>query len=137
MSDRRFVLDTNVIVSALLLKQSTARQAFDKARAGGTLLLSLAAIGELNDVLKRKKFDRYLLEEERLEFLAKLVHEATLVEITVTVTECRDPKDNKYLELAVSGKADCIISGDEDLTTLHPFRNIPILTPRTFLEQNK
>jgi putative PIN family toxin of toxin-antitoxin system len=95
-SNRRIVLDTNVIVSALLLKQSAARQAFDKARTEATLLLSSATIEELNRVLKREKSNKYLLEEERLLFLAALVKEATLVEITVTITECRDPKDNNW-----------------------------------------
>jgi putative PIN family toxin of toxin-antitoxin system len=95
-SNRRIVLDTNVIVSALLLKQSAARQAFDKARTEATLLLSSATIEELNRVLKREKSNKYLLEEERLLFLAALVKEATLVEITVTIAECRDPKDNNW-----------------------------------------
>jgi putative PIN family toxin of toxin-antitoxin system len=134
MSDRRFVLDTNLIVSALLLKQSTARQAFDKALAEGKLLQSMATIEELNNVLKREKFNKYVLEEERLQFLAALVREAILIEVKVTITDCRDPKDNKFLELAVSGEASAIISGDEDLLALHPFRDIPIFTPRDFLE---
>ncbi|MCX5728009.1 MAG: putative toxin-antitoxin system toxin component, PIN family, partial [Nitrospirae bacterium] len=72
-------------------------------------------------------------EDERTEFITALVREATLVEITDTVTECRDPKDDKFLELAVSGKATCIVSGDDDLLVLHPFRGIPVLTPRQFL----
>jgi putative PIN family toxin of toxin-antitoxin system len=131
--DLRFVFDTNVIVSALLLKHSVSRQAFDTALASGELLLSLAVISELNDVLKRKQFDKYILEEERMQFLAVLVREATLIEITETITECRDPKDDKFLELAIGGKAACIVSGDKDLLVLHPFRGIPILTPAGFL----
>lgn len=131
--DLRFVFDTNAIVSALLLKHSVSRQAFDMAFASGELLLSLAVISELNEVLKRKQFDKYILEEERMQFLAVLVREATLIEITETITECRDPKDDKFLELAISGKAACIVSGDKDLLVLHPFRGIPILTPAGFL----
>lgn len=133
-TDLRFVLDTNVIVSALLLKQSVARQAFDKALQQGKLLLSQATIEELNEVLGRKGFDKYVLEDERMEFLTALVREATLVEVVETVTECRDPKDDNFLELAVSGKATCIVSGDDDLLVLHPFRSIPVLTPRQFLD---
>ncbi len=131
----RIVLDSNIVVSALLLKQSMARQAFDKARADGNLLFSLATLDELNTVLRRDKFNKYVREEERLQFLAALVREATVVEIDVSITDCRDPKDSKFLELAVSGGADCIISGDQDLLVLHPFRDIPIITPRAFLEQ--
>jgi hypothetical protein len=62
------------------------------------------------------------------------VREAVLIEVKDTITDCRDPKDNKFLELAVSGKASAIISGDEDLLALHPFRDIPIFTLRDFLE---
>jgi len=131
--DLRFVFDTNVIVSALLLKQSVARQAFDKALTRGKLVLSQGTIEELNEVLRRKGFDKYVLEDERIEFIIALVREATLIEITEAVTECRDPKDNTFLELAVSGKATCIVSGDDDLLVLHPFRGIPVLTPRQFL----
>jgi putative PIN family toxin of toxin-antitoxin system len=64
------------------------------------------------------------------------VKESTLVEITEKIKECRDPKDDKFLELAVSGKADFIISGDGDLRVLNPFRKIKIVSPREFLEAN-
>jgi len=133
-TERRFVFDTNVIVSASLLKQSVARQAVESAIAQGTLLVSQTTIEELNDVLRRKGFEKYVTEDERVEFLTALVREATLVEITETVTACRDPQDNKFLELAVSGKATGIVSGDEDLLVLHPFHGIAVLTPRQFLD---
>ena len=68
-----------------------------------------------------------------MRFLVALLKEVEMVEITETFTDCRDAKDNKFLELAVSGKADCIVSGDADLLVLNPFRGIPILTPREFL----
>lgn len=134
-SDTHFVLDTNVVVSALLLKHSVARQAFDKATQQGKLLLSQAIVEELNAVLRREGFDRYLPEEERLQFLTALVRDAILIETTEVITACRDPKDNKFLEVSVSGAAACLLSGDEDLLELHPFRGIPILSPRAFLEQ--
>ena len=137
MTDRgRFVFDTNVAVSALLIKKSVARDALDKARTSGDILLSLEVIEELGDVLSRPAFDRYIEEEDRLKFLSLLVKEATLVEITEKVKECRDPKDDKFLELAISGDATLIVSGDKDLQVLNPFRNIPILSPREFLDAN-
>ena len=132
-AERRFVFDTNVIVSALLLKRSIVRQACDKAFEQGKMLVSQAIVEELNEVLRRKGIDKYVTEDERTEFITALVREATLAEITDTVTECRDPKDDKFLELAVSGTATCIVSGDDDLLVLHPFRGIPVLTPRQFL----
>jgi uncharacterized protein len=136
MSSYRFVLDTNLIISAVLLKQSTSRQAFDRAIREGEILLSTAVIAELDTTLRREKFNRYLLEHERLEFLARLVREATLVEVNITITACRDPKDNKFLELAVAGNANCIVSGDNDLLSLHPFQGILILNPHAFLNHD-
>lgn len=56
------------------------------------------------------------------------------VEITEQINECRDVKDDKYLELAVNGEADLILTGDDDLLVLHPFRQIPIVRVQTFLE---
>lgn len=129
----RFVLDTNVVVSALLLRDSVPRQAFDKALAQGTVLLSLPVIFELADVLSRNKLNRYLLEDERMRFLVSLLKEAELAQVSEIITACRDAKDDKFLELAVSGRASCIVSGDADLLDLSPFRGIPILTPREFL----
>jgi uncharacterized protein len=129
----RLVFDTNVIISAALLKRSVSRRAFDKALNEGELLTSAETIDELHEVLGRADFAKYVTEDERMEFLAVLLREATLVEVTVYVGECRDPRDNKFLELAVSGEAVCIVSGDQDLLVLHPFRSIPIVTPRGFL----
>ena len=130
----RFVFDTNAVVSALLLKQSVSRQAFDRALKEGKIIISAATVAELNEVLKRKKFEKYVTEEERIQFLTALVREARLVEVVETVTVCRDPKDDKFLELAISGNAVCIVSGDKDLLDLHPFRNISIIPPREFLD---
>lgn len=132
----KFVLDTNVIISALLMKKSVARDALDKAREAGDILLSLDVIDELQEVISRPAFNRYIDEEDRIKFLALLVKEAVLIEVSERIKECRDPKDDKFLELAVNGKADLIISGDKDLQVLHPFRGIQILSPREFLDNN-
>ena len=134
-SSVRAVLDTNVTVSAALLPRSTPRRAFDQVLGQGTLLISVATLAELNEVLCRPRFDRYLREEERLEFLATVVRESELVEETAAVSVCRDPKDDKFLELALSGAATHIISGDDDLLSLHPFRGIAILSPHDFVTE--
>jgi putative PIN family toxin of toxin-antitoxin system len=90
-------------------------------------------IVELSTVFRRAKFNRYLSEQERLQFLSILLRDAETITITETITDCRDAKDNKFLEVAVSGQANVIISGDKDLLELHPYRGIEILTPREFL----
>ena len=64
-----------------------------------------------------------------------LVRIGEFIEPKIEITECRDPKDNKFLELAVAGKADCIVTGDKDLLELYPFHNICIISPKEFLTQ--
>lgn len=133
-SNPRCVFDTNVLVSALLFDQSTPAQAFFAALHTGEIIMSADVIAELNDVLGREKFNRYVTEEERERFVRSLLGETELIEIEQKIQACRDPKDDKFLELAVNGGADCIVSGDEDLLVLDPFRGIPILTPDKFLD---
>ena len=133
---RSYVFDANAIVSAALIQGSVSRKAFDKAHRKGGILLSRSVISEVEDVLAREKLRKYLTEEDRLLFMVALVREAKLVAVAETIKECRDPKDNKYLDLAVSGGATCIVSGDKDLLDLSPFRGISIVTPRRFLEDD-
>ncbi len=134
MSDLRFVLDTNTLVSAFLFKESIVRQAYNRASILGTLLISDKTATELREVLSRPKFDRYLRKEIRVAFAIAFIEQGILVEIIETISEARDAKDDKFLELAVSGHATCIVTGDEDLLVLNPFRGIPIVTPRQFLD---
>jgi putative PIN family toxin of toxin-antitoxin system len=134
-TEPRFVFDTNVIVSAALFKSSVPRQALDSAHKIGKLLMSWPTLAELQEVLHRSQFDRYISEEERILFLETLAKEAKPVEILETITGCRDPKDNKFLEVAVNGEADCIVSGDDDLLVLNPYRGIPILLAQEFLSR--
>jgi putative PIN family toxin of toxin-antitoxin system len=132
-ADVRVVFDTNVVISAMLLPLSVPRQAIDRAMREGRPLISAATATELDEVIHLPRFDKYLSEEERIEFLTALVHEAELVNVVETVTDCRDPRDNKFLELAVSGRATHIVTGDSDLLVLHPFRGIIVVSPSTFL----
>jgi putative PIN family toxin of toxin-antitoxin system len=128
-----FVFDTNVLVSAVLVSESTAHKALDKALTNGQLAHSLVTLDELREVLERRKFDKYITREERVRFFTSLIREAKLVEVKERIKACRDPKDDKFLELAVSAEAQKIISGDDDLLVLNPFRDISIVTPSAFL----
>lgn len=132
--DRLFVLDTNIIVSTALLKEGKARKALDRAQTSGVVLMSDVILAELEEVLARPKFDKYVTAMERKLFLAVFVKTVQFVRVEETIEVCRDPKDDKYLELAVSGKANCILSGDADLLVLNPFRDIAIVTIQDFLE---
>ncbi|MFE4108400.1 putative toxin-antitoxin system toxin component, PIN family [Almyronema epifaneia] len=133
MAKLRCVLDTNVWVSALLLKNSLPFRVVERTLAAGIVLRSAATALELMQVLSRKKFDKYVTAAERQIFLSKFLLESELVEIQEAIAVCRDPKDNKFLELGVNGRADFIVTGDEDLLCLHPFRNIQIVIPQAFL----
>jgi len=133
-SDTRYVLDTNVIISALLLSTSVPAQAFTRLLDSGTILISQSLIEELSDVLGRKKFNRYITSKLREKFLETFIRDSKLVEIIEKVKACRDPKDDRILELAVNGKAIFVVTGDEDLLILHPFRGIQMITPARALE---
>lgn len=132
---KKFILDTNILVSSLLIKNSAPSQAIKVAEKCGIILYSEAILVELNQVLNRKKFDKYLTIAERQYFILKFIEKAQLIEIKEIITICRDQKDNKFLELGVSGNADFIITGDNDLLVLNPFRNIEIITVNEFLNR--
>jgi uncharacterized protein len=133
-SKLKFVIDTNTLVSSILIASSVPDRAVKLIRHSGIILISVATIEELQKVMNRPKFDKYVDREIRSEFIAQLTQQSELVEINEPVIACRDSKDDKFLELAINGNADYLISGDRDLLVLHPFRGIPIITPAAFLE---
>ena len=98
------------------------------------MLVSFLTIAELHGVLSRKRFRRYVDEEEIRSILAALTREAEWVDVGARIQACRDPKDDKFLELAVSGHGTHIVTGDTDLLELSPFQGIEILPPHRFLE---
>lgn len=128
------VLDTNVIVSAALFPDSVPRKAYEKAFKTGNVITSDSTFEEVQEVMLRKKFDKYTSLEDRMTFLLNFSLRTKSIPINIIITDCSDPKDNKFLELAVSGNADYIISGDDDLLQLNPFRGIPVITPQEFLK---
>jgi uncharacterized protein len=129
----RIVLDTNVLVSAFLFPQSIPGRILDAILISHRMLVSVGVAAELIDVMRREKFDAYLSLERREELVASLIRDSELIETSTTISECRDSKDNRLLELAVDGAASVIVTGDSDLLELHPFRGISIFSPRDFL----
>ena len=130
--DGRYVFDTGVLISAALFRDSTPGLAFRAALRSGAILLSHATAQELHEVLSRPKFDRYVRLSTRKRFLAALVGRATVVQIDRFFHACRDPRDDKFLELAVAGRASQLVTGDRDLLVLNPFQGVPIVTPAEF-----
>ncbi len=131
----RGVFDNNVLVSAALLT-GAPRKAFDKLLDNGIVLVSIPVLLELADVLNRPKFNKYVTHDERMRFMVSFLKVAEMIEVRETIKVCRDPKDDKLLELAVSGNADFLVTGDKDLLVLNPFRGVEIITPREFLEKS-
>ncbi len=132
-NELRVVVDTNTYISAMLFPGSTPSRAIDSVDRAGTMLVSPELIQELKEVARRPKFDKYVAKLKRLKFVANVVQRAELFEPTEIINECRDPKDNKFLELAVSGNASHIITGDADLLVMNPFRGFSIVSPQEFL----
>jgi putative PIN family toxin of toxin-antitoxin system len=108
-------------------------QAVAKAARSSVILISAATYSEFETTLLRRKFDGYLSLPRRQELLDEMRVLATFIQIPTPIRACRDPKDDKFLEVAVHGRADAIVTGDADLLALHPFRGIAILTPADYL----
>lgn len=134
----RVVLDTNILISALFW--TGAPNQILKLIETDTVELAISPgiLRELHGVLNRQKFVPYLakLQLSAEELTEHLVDLASLFspdqELTI-ITE--DLSDNQFLACALTAKADFIISGDRHLLALKSFHNIPILTPRQFLNQ--
>lgn len=129
----RIVLDTNVLISAALKRQSMPAMAVHEVERLGGLLKSLATEQQLFEVVARP-YLAGLIDPDTQAWLKELMAAAELVAITERIAACRDPTDDKFLELAVNGHADLIVSGDGDLLALNPFRGIPIVTPAVFVQ---
>ncbi|MGV8092120.1 MAG: putative toxin-antitoxin system toxin component, PIN family [Mangrovibacterium sp.] len=133
---KRFVIDANTLISAFLLhRNSIPAQAYYKAKREGIIVMSVNTWNEFSDVFVRPKFDKYHPLDKRIAIIDSFKEFVKFIPLTETICVCRDSKDNKYLELAVAAKADCVITGDADLRALHPFRDIPILSASDFLKQ--
>lgn len=135
MTRERVVLDTNVLISGALSRTSTPALALEKAIGDGQLLASTATLRELMDKLLSPKFDRYVSREQRDGLLLRLAPLIEIVEVVQMVQASRDPKDDKFLDVALNGRADVVVTGDNDLLELNPFRGIAILTAAAYLER--
>jgi putative PIN family toxin of toxin-antitoxin system len=132
----RAVIDTNILVSAVIRPHGTVGPVLLRLRQGDyTVLYAWASLEELIDVLNRPRIrDKYHLTDQDIQtVVGLLLLRGEGVTPAETVTVCRDPKDDKFLEIALAGEADVIVTGDQDLLALHPFAGIPIVPPSVFL----
>ena len=128
-----WVLDTNILISRLLVPGGIAARAVHHALARGILLVSEATLTELTEVLSRPKFDPYASREDRQRFIGLLGGVSRIVHVERKIQACRDPKDDKFLDVALAGGARAIITGDRDLLALNPFHDVPIISPAEIL----
>ena len=133
--DRPIVIDTGVLVSAAIRPQSVPALALERALLHYKVCMSQATFAELHHVVRRSKFDRYASPETRQAFVEGLLRHLRMLEVTLLVSECSDPKDDKFLALALAltVNAEMIVASDPRLTQMHPWRGIPILPPVAFL----
>ena len=129
----RLVLDTNVLVSSALRIGPTPHRALLKARSEGVFPASEETVSEFQAVLLREKFDTLIERSLREKIFEEYARICLLVRISRPIHVCRDPRDDKFLEVAVHGRANAIVTGDFDLLALHPFHGIEILTPADYL----
>jgi putative PIN family toxin of toxin-antitoxin system len=127
----RVVIDTNVLISSVLKASSWPGFVVQWIAVHGGLLKSVAVEDELFQVLRRPRIAK-VAAPIQVTALAELFADAEMVTITETFAICRDPADDKFLELAVNGRAELIVSGDDDLLVLGSVRGIPIMTPARF-----
>ncbi len=129
------VFDASLLVGALLKEGSIPERALLLARTSATICLSVAVEGEVREVFSRPKFRKYLASTPcpARHILAVLTTAAKHIQPTEWVTACRDAKDNKYLELALAAEAETIITSNDDLLVLHPWRGIEIITPAEYV----
>jgi uncharacterized protein len=127
------VLDTNVLIGILLGSHNclSVREAFLDGLFDIVISPEIAA--ELVTTCRKPKLSKLIHLQDMKETIDLLKTDAEWVDPRIKINASRDPKDNIILECAVAGKADYIVSGDQDLLVLKSFRKIPIVTPRQFL----
>src|ERR1700761_6439350 len=106
-----FVFDTNSLISAHLLPNSINRKAYDRACELGITVHSDETLTEFVETFVRPKFDKYISTISRTEAIRAFEKTSQHIKVTTRIDKCRDPKDNKFLELAVDAGASCIVTG--------------------------
>lgn len=127
------VFDTSTLIGCCITQHGPPAKALAKALRRRVLVMSDETLAELSEVVRRGKFEAWRPLAHRLAFFTGLVAAARMVSVSIRVNDCRDAKDNKFLELALAAKAGTIVSSDSDLLVLNPFRGIDIQTPAEFL----
>jgi putative PIN family toxin of toxin-antitoxin system len=133
----RSVLDTNVIVSASLVKGGKEDQILRAWQRGAfELVLSSEILAEIGRAFSYEKLQklRWMTPDEAVELLELLAKESVLVPGTVIVKACRDSDDDKFIGAALEGKARYIVTGGKDLLDLEAYKSVRVVSPAAFLK---
>ena len=133
---RFIVIDTNVLISAGLLPNSKTAHSLTLAFDHFVLAQNQLTWAELQEKIILSKFDKYFGVDGRLRLMARLTQNIEFIDAQAIVTDCRDPKDNKFLALAIDAGAKTIITGDKDLLVMNPYQGRTICTPAEFLSNH-
>ncbi len=132
LKNSRIVLDTNVIVSALISKpESGLSRLLEHLVRNSTFVICNQTYDEFERVLLGPKLAKYIDVDRVIQFLTLYWIIAELIVVTNIEPYCRDPKDDVFLALALEADADLVITGDSDLLVLNPFKGVQILSPST------
>ena len=129
------VFDASAVVSAALREDGVPERAFLRAENTDVFALSAEVDSEIASVLDRPRFAKAISAARRARILNVMRGEAAWFSPSERVTDCRDKKDDKYLELALAAGAWAIVSGDADLLVLHPWRGVRVLLPAEYLAE--
>ena len=136
MAKLSVVLDTQLLLRGATARSASLNSKVYKAWVEGKydVLLSQETLDELFRVLTEPKVVRQLRITSGILISTAmlLISKATFVTVSTKITLCRDPNDDKFLECAVDGKADFVVSADNDLLTLKVIEDIPIVDLPTF-----
>src|SRR4051794_23805120 len=136
MARERVVIDTNVLISSLFFSTTTPARTVERVVTTAQLVATTETLRELIETVLLPKFDRYVRRERREALLQRVASVVEIVEVLQHIRASRDPKDDKFLDAAVNGRADVIVTGDRDLLDLNPFRRIAIVTPAQYLNRD-
>ena len=129
------VLDSNLVVSAFLNPEGMSSTALQLAVEHFDVAASRATLAELADVLKLGKFERYATKADRITRLEAYAQTVLVFDVQLQVTDCKDPKDNKFLALCTTAGAKVLVTGDKkDLLVMHPYQNTAVLGLRAFVD---
>lgn len=133
LNPKRFILDTNVLISAFIVRATVTYSVLSHCVSKGMLLFSTDTFEEFYRVISRSKFDKYFSDSDRRKLVYKVLDISQYQKVSSDLKLCTGETDNMFLNLAVDGGASCIVTGDKALLQVNPLGNIPILNPRQFL----